>query len=300
MADRTSLAIYLSAIFIFAIFGFIGFIVNSIQIALMFCKREKKTVFDITLISLALSNVTIAICFGAFGTLLAHYGLHLLGTFKVLMTYFQLRFVSDYCIMISLFHIIFIAIQRFVAVTFPLRFKVLVTKKVTFVVLIIIWLVCGTMMILDHFVIKSTKRRTALAYLIITCGVSLTVLYCFVFYKVLKQRGAMQYVTSHAANTSHSYKLLFNSIGVTAVFILLTFPYAASVLENDKLLRYIGLFSSFLAMKTLFDPLIYFFINRCHGCKCTVVARNVAPIPRTHGNVNTTMRDDNFVNSTAL
>ena len=298
MADTVSIIIY-SFIFIFAIFGFIGFIVNSLQVVLMFCKREKKTVFDMTLISLSLSNAASAACFGAFGTLLTyHHTLNLYWPVEVFITYWHLRSVSDYCIMISLFHIIFIAMQRFVAVTFPLRFKAFITKKITLVVLILIWLVSGMMMLVEYFVIKYAKRKIAMAYLIFSCGLSLAVLYCFVFYKVVKQRRAMQNVTSHVANTSHSYKLLFNSIGVTVVFILLTFPYAAIVL--GKSYTYYNLFASFLAIKTAFDPMIYFFINRCHRCRCTRVARNVEPIPGTHGNANIATRDVNFVNETVL
>ena len=300
MADTVLIILYFY-LFIFAIFGFIGFIVNAIQIVLMFCKREKKTVFDITLISLSLTNAASAACFGAFGTILTYHTLNLYWTVKAIITYFHLRSVSDYCITISLFHIIFIAIQRFVAVTFPLRFKAFITKKITLVVLILIWIVCGTMMILDRCVFTFTKRRMALAYLIFICGVSLAVLYCFVFYKVLKQRRAMQNVTSHVANTSNSYKLLFNSIGVTVVFIILTFPYAANVLDGYKLHDvYAGLFASFLAIKTVFDPMIYFFINRCRRCRCTRAARNVEPIPGTHGNLNTATRDVNFMNATVL
>ena len=266
-----------SSLYIYSIFGFIGFIVNSTQIVLMLCKREKKTVFDITLISLALSNVTSTICFGALGTLFTHVIATLNFTEKNFQTLNNMVYVSDYCVIISLFHIAFIAIQRLVAVTLPFRFKAIFTKLVTAVLLMMIWSVSGVMMLLEYFVIKFAKRKIALACQIFACGSSLTFIYSFVLYKVLKQRRAMQNVTSHAANTCHGYKLLLNSIGVTVVFILLTFPYAASVVENDILFIYGDFFASFLAMKTSFDPAIYFFVNRCKCC-LVAVARDVEPI----------------------
>ena len=267
----------LSSLYIYAIFGFLGFIVNSIQIVLMFCKREKKTVFDITLISLALSNATSTICFGALGTLFTYFIATLNFAEENFQTLNNMVYVSDYCVIISLLHITFIAIQRLFAVTLPFRFKAIFTKLVTTVLLMMIWLVSGMMMLLEYFVIKYAQRKIALACLIFTCGSSLAFIYSFVLYKVLKQRRAMQNVTSHAANTDHSCKLLLNSIGVTVVFILLTFPYAASVLENDILFIYGDFFASFLAIKTSFDPTIYFFVNRCK-CSFVAVTRNVEPI----------------------
>lgn len=263
--------IYVSCI-IFIIFGFSAAIANTTQLILIIRNCREITVFQMTLVSLSVADFITGTCYGVAGSILMPQvlkrvdNLWKIGASSTLMIVKQLK---DYCVMISLFHILFIAVQRYAAVSIPLRYKSLLTKRRAAFILLVIWAAALAVASIFTFLLKDhNKHWVVAAYIIYALGVSLLLLYGLITYRIRQQQQSIQRISATSQDCGFSVKLFINSFGVTIMLITCMFPIAGSALEIGNLNDYEILFSSLLAVKSFADPIMYFFASycKCDGC----------------------------------
>ena len=268
------LAILFSAALTYAISGFIGLLLNICLLVMIFRERKNISPFHQTLFSLTFANFVSDVCFAVLGTVYTYHLKTKIWTFRSVLLLGNMHLANRYLISVSFFHIIFIAIQRFVAVQFPFRFRRMFTTKLVLASIIFIWIISPTLTTIDYFVIH-IKNHTdiILSHLIFIFGLALILLYPWILFRLIKQRRiACELANNNATGPDNSLKLFFNCLGITVAFLCLTFPFAISVVGGKLLANVRLLFSSFIAMKTVTDPLMYFFITKC--CALLLRQRN--------------------------
>lgn len=249
----------------FAVFGNAGLVANILQTLLLLRKRKNMSIFQLTLLSLSLTDTIAAILFAIGGNILAQVPAQGKGMPFTHPTLLFVRFFEDYFVLTSLFHVVFIALQRYAAVSFPLRYKTVCTKRRAVFILVSIWTVTLTLASVTVFVLGDEK----LCWKIIACcfcflDALLLLLYGLITHKISKQRKSMQQINAISQDNGFSVKLLVNSFGVTIMFILCTLPSAAGGIVEIGNTKSINLLLwSFLALKAFADPLFYLFINVC-------------------------------------
>ena len=267
----SAFAILYSSSLICAVCGFIGFVANLCLFVMIFRERKDMTTFNQTLLSLTVANFASDVCFAVLGTVYTYHLTTKIWTLRSALLLINMHLANRYLISISLFHIIFIAIQRFIAVQFPFSFRRIFTTKIVLASIIFTWIISSTLTTIDCFVIYNKDHADIiLSHLIFIFGLALILLYLWILVHLLKQRRiASELTNNNAAGSENSFKLFFNCLGITLVFLCLTFPFAISAVGGQVLLKVRLLFLSFIAVKTVTDPLMYFFITKI----CALVLR---------------------------
>ena len=266
MADIVTVALIGSLNY--AIFGFAGLIANVALLVALFRIRKENSTFNKTLASLAIANIISDMFFATIGTIFS-YGISVknlsLQVFLKMITLFR---INKGFVTVALSHIVFIAIQRLLAVHFPLRFRQLFTTKVTWFLIVLIWLVSIIIFLLSWLIPIDGDEDRKVSYFMLIFGLTLVVCYLWMLNSLHNQcRLSKQLRNSNNAafGTIRNWKLLLNSIGVTCIFLAFMCPYAISSIKGEDFTHRF-LFSSFIAIRTLIDPLVYFFITLCDAC----------------------------------
>ena len=161
----------------------------------------------------------------------------------------------------SQFHIIIIAIQRFVAVIYPLKLKIVITTFRSAVSLVLIWASSITLaIILMETGLGGFPGVSVLGWVSIISGVVIIFSYGMIIYRLIKHR--MNIVT----NTSSSQKLstILYSLTITIAFIVCNYPWAFTLMIR-------GTFNSrqipdnietiLLWLNLVLNPIIYFLFH---------------------------------------
>ena len=115
---------------------------NSIQIHMISQQQNMKNPFQITLLSLSTADLLTAI------TLLLDGGIYALKILRIIPAHDTFTVVQTalygFSLSSSMLHVIFIAIQRLLAILFPLRIKSLLTKRRCYLALFLAWVTCFT------------------------------------------------------------------------------------------------------------------------------------------------------------
>ena len=270
----------------YAMFGFIGVIANVALLVSLFRTRKDNPPFNKTLASLGVANFISGVFFAMTGTIFSYS--NTTGKLKLEQErkYFKLLFFTKGIIMIALSHIVFIAMQRFIAVNFPLHSRRLFTTKLTWLYISLTWLIAIAIFLLSWLVDgKDVLEKDRLVpYAILIFGFVLIVCYASILI-------SLRFQNRISGHTRHSMRLLLNSVGVTLLFLILVCPYAISSLKgDDAYLRY--LVSSLIPFRTVIDPLIYFFVSFCcKRSKRLAVQRRDEKTPQTELQANTLPMD---------
>ena len=253
----------------YTIFGFIGFIANLIILLRLYRTRKENSIFNKTLASLSSANVASDICFIVTGGLFASHFMQHKTSMETNAALDVLQYANRYATCISFFHILFITVQRLAAISFPFRFKRIFTTRVVCIILVFIWIAGVAIVSLYHFIFKiSADPDIPMSLSIIVIGVVFLISYAWIFYRLLKSERLSRQLTNTRSNeiqsdTSNNVKIFINSFGITLLFVISMFPYAILVLSGSSQPKLRIIFSSFLVIKTICDPLAYFFIARC-------------------------------------
>eukprot|EP00795_Rhopilema_esculentum_P000469 gene469-10145_t len=253
----------------YALFGLGGFLVNIAMLIVLRRDKRSESTFNKTMASLGIANMLIGLIFSTAGFLMV-------SKYENDSFFMALWYVKECVLSVSIFHLVFIAIQRLTAVLFPLRFKVLFTPKMAAILLVAVWIVSILFLVCVMLPITNANLDLPsfppIAYATLLTGIVLLMCYIAMLYRLLHLK-RFRFESSNADQRSIlSFRLFFNSFGVTLVFILLAFPFAVSVIENNKLRHWSTLFATFFAIKTMADPTVYFFISKC---SCERVTRRV-------------------------
>ena len=256
----------------------LGITLNSCEIASLIRARRTKLPFDVTLISFAISDLLLS-----FLTIMLYsigYSLPNVKTRKLYVNFdiicFHLPAVA------SSLHMWFIAFQRLIAVLYPLEVSIWITRKRSFITLLLIWLVSTAVsapLLLDNY----TYQRVFICNPFISTAV-IIICYFIISHKMLTRK-APTVEGQQAQNIS----VLVYSISISAIYTVTIFPLAIDAIRQPVLLRkmiFQACFGHIFYLQVVLDPVVYFFsqiLKRnsfrtcsllCHCCRSEDVSIN--------------------------
>ena len=136
--------------------GTLGFIANLVQMIIIGRdKKQRNSVFGITLLSLNISDIFISIVQLYRGILLVLFLLLVIDLNLVLKIGKHTDLVIIFSLASSFSHVIFIAVMRILALVFPMRIKRIITKSRCTIILFFLWLLSIGFVTISQFIIKS-------------------------------------------------------------------------------------------------------------------------------------------------
>lgn len=191
---------------------------------------------------------------------------------------------------LSLLTLTFIAIERYSAVAFHLRYNEKVTAKRTMISLLSAWIITFSIATLITFT-KVEGRHLLLAHgVVILIGILVTCLCYFKVFLVVRRHCGqihmqLQAPTSEqlATNSARYRRKFFTVFYIVGVFVACHLPYSIAILNGFTQRARIMLLTILLGGNSCINPLIYFW--RIKELK-EVAVRHVIKIVKCRGNNN--------------
>ena len=197
----------------FSTISLLAMILNAFEIAALLHAKRTKLPFDITLISLAVSDLIVALAVILFTIL------HLTQTSKATSelygkVYAQVIFAFG---LSSIFHMIFIALQRLVAVLFPLKLSIWMTRKRCIIAICVLWLISIAASIPVYHIWCDYEKGALYTPLVSASAIMLC--YVVISYRVMTRRR----LTATGISSQNLHVLLY-SMTVTTIYIVCSIP----------------------------------------------------------------------------
>lgn len=182
-------------------------------------------------------------------------------------TTFRILNISGWLFTIlSLITLTFIAVERYCAVAFHLRYNETVTAKRTMIVLLSAWITVPLACTLIA-VKKINARNFLLAHaIVILIGIFITCLCYFKVFLVLRRHYGqisiqlqVQTLEQPASNGAHNRRKFFTVLYIVGAFVACYLPYSVAVLARFRQRSRIMLLTVFLGANSCINPLIYFW-----------------------------------------
>ena len=226
---------------------------NSGEIASLLHERRTKLPFDIALISLALSDLPLALTVLALNIMI--YVRPIWTKSKIYSNTFI--FVIYLSSLSSALHMLFIAIQRLVAVLYPLKVSIWITRKRSIITVLLLWLTSVVVAVPVPMENDIYNRM-----LIFTPFVSASII--VVCYFVINFRMMTRKIPTGGAQQSQNISILVYSVSVTAIFMICTFPYTIFAIQQGAHMPRMQFpdYSIYLFyLQTVLNPFAYFFFQ---------------------------------------
>ena len=247
------------------VFGILAVILNFLEVWLILHKGNKKTSFEITLLSLSFADmISGGLIYFAIGILSLFYSDDRYKTVKI---YFYA--VCSVGVASSFLHIALITLNRMIAVYFPVKLRIWVTKKRTKFALLAIWFMAfGTGSSMLHILKTPHLYKMTSIYppvIIMLISLCLPIVYTLIVWKIIralhqrKQRISMpesQELRNTTSNIMNERLILINSAIVTLCFMLCNMPFAVYLLFNTR--KFDLIFTCIMALNPILDPVVYF------------------------------------------
>ena len=235
----------------------LGIALNFCEIASLLHTRRTKLPFDITLISLAMSDLMLAMATLIFGIVLR--SLTNLATVKVHGSlYVNLFTFSIYASSLSsALHMWFIAIQRLIAVLYPFKVSIWMTRKRSIITVLLIWVL--SISVTAPVSVKCCTYQRFLMYSPLVSAVVIVVCYSIISFKMMTRKRPIV-----GSQQTQNLSVLLYSISFTAIFIICTFPYAIYAMKQPVHILQMsipGYVLHLFFLQVVFDPVIYFFFQ---------------------------------------
>jgi len=249
----------------YTVLGLVALLANSA--ALLDLQRTKKenAVLDHTWTNIFSANIMSDMCFLASGSLFAYHTVSNQISNEYINFLILLQFSSRYASCISFLHVVFMAIQRLVSARFPTsRFKCILTTKLATFISILIWIAGFAIVSIYYFILANDGNPDApISKSSFFTGAVMLLSYVWVFFYLANGgRVSKQFTNSIQTQTddNNNMKIFVNSLGLALLLIVFMIPCPKLVLSgrNDSEVRI--LFASFLTLKTVCDPSLYFYI----------------------------------------
>ena len=240
----------------------LALIANIFQSCCACHRRKQNSTFEATLISLNIADIFSSLGFLVSGVydLVAEEGPD---ESQVLKFVFLGAGMSILSVISSFGHIVFIAVQRFVAVLYPLQITRIFTKRSCRVCLFCLWLLSALVTIGFYF----KAEIVVLGYVMLTCGSLVVILYTPICYTMIKRRNfLMRNSASNSAILKSNQSVMGHSITVVLAYIICNFPYGIQIIlaKHEFLETVFFDISWFLfVLNPLLDSLLYFTIGFC-------------------------------------
>lgn len=182
------------------------------------------------------------------------------------MAYLVLNISGWVFTMLSLLTLTFIAIERYCAVVFHLRYNEKVTVKRTMVVLSSAWIIvplASTTIAVKQFDARNVLLVHGIFILIGIFTASLCYLKVFLVvrrhFRQINIQLQAQASEQVASNTARCRRKFFTVLYIVGVFVVCYLPYSVAVLARFKQRNRIMLLTVFLGGNSCINPLIYFW-----------------------------------------
>ena len=241
----------------------IGITLNFCEAASLVHAKRTKLPFDITLISLAISDFLLALFVAT--TIVVIYIQPIVVTSplygKIFVFFFFLLSSS------SALHMFFIAIQRLIAVLYPLKVSIWITKKRSVITLLLLWVIS---IAASTPITNYTYQRIVICTPFIS-AVVVVACYFIMSFKMVKRRAPVV-----ARQQKQNISVLVYSISITAIFIICTLPFAIVAIQEPVPLLSMSLPSYVIHLfylQVVLDPILYFFCQISKRVRCTMCRR---------------------------
>ena len=257
----------------YVIIGVFTALLNIIEIVLISRKKNRK-VFEKLLISLAASDVLVGMAAAAFKLL-------------DLITDNQIKWLSGGDIAniflisttFSIANIGAITVDRYLAIRFPIKHRMIVTARRVDVTIVVLWFLCLVSTILNSFLeFQWIKDFDYMLYVgtvsLLAFSVAMTMMYAAIFWSISKR--TMRTATENVAETNsvrRGFMSIFKGLGtteksvlftgclVTISFIICTYPFAFEFLIRQSGKGMSTASRLMLLLNSLLNPIIYFFMR---------------------------------------
>lgn len=239
----------------------IGF--NMLELVFLVREKKIKEPFKMAIFSLALADLLSSSIMMLLAMLYTIAGKYKISLFSVAFA----SFIS------SQFHIIFITIQRFVAVIYPLKLKIVVTSLRSAVSLVFIWISSISLaIVLKNINLEGFIGVLILGYVSLISGVVIIFSYGIIIYRLIKQRMKITPNTS----SPHKLRTILYSLTITAAFIVCNYPWVLTSIKRGACKSCeipFNIESVLLWLNLVIDPIIYFLFHAIKSsnafCNCT-------------------------------
>lgn len=249
-----------------AAISLIGIVMNVIQLILIIRQKKTKLAFDLTILSLNIADLLVAIGSTLKSIYICFYLTDVNAFKQTVSTIIEIG--TDFCVFSSFFHALFIAMQRFFAVFFPIKFRIYFTKHRCIAGLIAIWIFSILMTGLPYLVKSNGLFHPVIITII---DALLTTFYVIICYRVYYRRTAVSSTMSSTRHDQNSWTLQYSAI-VTITFVICTFPYAIveirylsvnkiSFHENFEITRSLQITYLMIMLNPALDSGLYFMVN---------------------------------------
>ena len=209
----------------------------------MLYEKRTKVPFDITLLSLAFSDLIVSFSLISYFLQLPDVVEHV---FRHLI--FTLSFISAS-------HMIFIAVQRLIAVQLPFKAAILLTRRRCFIAVASLWIASLTIsmpIILGNDSYYRVYLCTPLVF-----GCLILILYAVLNFKMLTRRT----VSSTRPNANQNLHVVLYSTTIILVFLACTFPYTIFLIKSTYTPNAPGYAFYLYILQLIFDPILYFLFH---------------------------------------
>ena len=247
-------SVFLVAMSLYSAFGLIGLLANIIQTTYMQRKKRRKTVFDVTLLSLSIADMSSAIF-----TLV--YGLHVIIWILTKSPPIMRLPYIDVCMNISyvasMTHVIFIAMQRLVGCILPTKYEFIFFRHRFVKMLFIAWIIPCLYGFVSIFFLKTNVFFVVNSCMFVITCISLIIMYIILYFKIRKHNQGMGYGTSH-------HRVLFHSVLVATAFIVSFGPFAFSSLAVHntpaQFSEWLLICDVLVPLNPFLDTVVYFYV----------------------------------------
>jgi len=237
----------------------LGATLNVCVIVLLIRAGRIKLPFDVTLISLAISDLLLSlmsIILRSVDYSLQH------------PAYRHLSIISSHLsAVVSSLHMWFIAIQRLIDVLYPLKVSIWITRKRSAITLLLLWLV-STVVSVPLLTDNYTYQRIFICIPFISTAV-ITVCYFIINLKMMTRK-APTVGGQHTQNIS----ILVYSVSISAIYVITLFPITINAMQQPVHIHKMTVpayVEHMFHLQVVFDPVMYFFSqilkrNNCRTC----------------------------------
>ena len=257
--------------------GVTGLIWNAIQFIFIIRRKKIKLAFDLTILSLNVADLIVSICI----TMLNIYFYLILtsGNNTWYPSVSALAMGFNLSLWSSIWHSVFIAIQRFLATFFPMKFRIYYTRKHCIAGLIIVWI--SSILQTAFSYVGITIFIHALAFLIIFSDAFLITFYVMICCRVHYKRRLLSSTMASSRHHQNNWTLQY-SVLVTSAFVFCTLPYAVMDLRQmvgDPSWSFMypvefAVTSSILFLNPALDSVLFFVANYKQKLCCQSLRRS--------------------------
>lgn len=257
---------------VLTVIGIIGVVLTCSQFFHLLRKKHLTT-FNRTLLSLCIADLSSCISLSANGIVRINNSTSGISFSKMAM---------NILIASSILHMIFIAVQRLVAVRFPLQVNLILNRTRSAAILLSIW----TLAFAYGYVVARVFTKdapTANSVSVFATAFVLSSLYVAIGHKISKENRIRLQKTQSKHNVKNRL-VLFHSLLITVAFLVAYIPFAVYKLFLVSTSLPFFIFTILLTCSPIFNSFVYFKMQHVGRTKLRKVAYNGAMFSSEMGN----------------